>query len=263
MANYYIATRANHTDMASATGQRVGRLNQKMAATLRKAAMGLGIKQNTRDGGRLEFYSVDQSGFDMLSDPKNKMFAVLKGATNVRPLAYLDSDKLGTTINEVNARYSRRMDRATFAKYERDLEQATGSLLTKMEDDVRAEKPKSQNPGFKVGDMITHSDWRTTYPAVITKITAAGYQYQIYIPYINTYRCKDVKDWVKGALDSGLKKVEGWGDDWDGNVKIPFAANKSWFKLVAKKYNRRWSTMGTYTKPGQTDVNFSASWHTD
>jgi hypothetical protein len=258
MSEFYIATRANHKDMASATGQRVGKLNQKMATTLRRGAQKLGIKQNTRDGGRLEFYSVDQSGFDMLCDPKNKLFAVLKGAVNVRPLAYLKQKDMVSAINTVNARYTTRMDRATFAKYNRELEEATDSLLTKLEDDIKVTKLKSANPGFKVGDMITHHDWRNSMPAVITKITEAGYQYQVYILNNNVPRRPGVGEWAKQFVGGS-----GWGDQWDGEVNIPFKANREAFYLNTKKITRRWSTMSRLQQPGQTDMVFSSRWYTD
>lgn len=259
MSEFYIATRANHKDMESATGQRVGRLNQKMAATLRRGAMKLGIKQSTRDGGRLEFYSVDQSGFDMLCDPKNKMFAVLKGSPNVRPLAYLKQKDMVSAINAVNAKYNSRMDRATFAKYNKELETATDSLLTKLEDDVKKQKPKHTNPGFRVGDWITHHEWRSSLPAQITRITDAGYQYRVYVPRTRVPRMKGIADWVKQFVGG-----EGWGDDWDGSVKIPFQANRDFFVEVdGKAVSRRWSTMSRFEKPGQTDVVYSTSWYTD
>jgi hypothetical protein len=258
MSEFYIATRANHKDMESATGQRVGRLNQKMATTLRRGAMKLGIKQSTRDGGRLEFYSVDQSGFDMLCDPKNKMFAVLKGAVNVRPLAYLKQKDMVSAINAVNVRYTTRMDRATFAKYNRELEAATDSLLTKLDEDVKVANPKSANPGFKVGDIITHHDWRSSLPAVITKITAAGYQYQVYVLRNSVPRTRGVDTWA-AQFNGG----SGWGDDWDGGVKIPFQANRDAFWLLTKTITRRWSTMSRMEQPGQTDMIYSTYWHTD
>jgi hypothetical protein len=257
MSEFYIATRASHTDMTSATGQRVGKLNQKMATTLRRGAMKLGIKQNTRDGGRLEFYSVDQSGFDMLCDPKNKLFAVLKGAVNVRPLAYLREKDMVSAISTVNAKYGRRMDHATFAKYSRELEAATDSLLTKLEEDVKVAKPKPTNPGFAVGDWISHDEWRTSYPAQIVKITAAGYQYQVYVPRRPVPR-EGAADWVK-QFDG----ASGCGGAWDGKVEIPYQANREFFEPVPKLVNRRWSSMSPFEKPGQTDVDYTTSWHTD
>lgn len=166
MSNYYIATRASFKEMESAVGARVSRLNQKMATTLRQAAMALDIKQKTKSGGRLEFYSVDQNGYDMLTDAKNKMFAVLKGADNVRPLAVLRQADLVSAINGVNAKYSGRMDYATHRKYLAELKQATGALLTKLEADVQpAREIKARlapNP-FKVGDLLT-ADWEYSAP---------------------------------------------------------------------------------------------------
>lgn len=202
MSNYYIATRATFSEMESAVGSRVGRLNQSMATTLRQAAMSLDIKQKTKDGGRLEFYSVDQAGYDMLTDTKNKIIAVLKNSPNVRPLAWLNRDELGQTIDSINAKYGRRMDYATHCKYLAELKQATGALLHKLEDDVKAERTKYTNDtGLRVGDMIpgrftwkdamasgantnvySNSDTGDHSIAVITKITDAGYQYQVYVP---------------------------------------------------------------------------------
>lgn len=258
MSMYYVATRASFKEMESAVGTRVSRLNQKMATTLRKAAMSLGIRQNTRDGGRLEFYQVDQSGFTMLTDSGHKMFAVLKGAVNVRPLAWLDRDAMISAINAVNAKYGHRMDNPTHRKYLAELKATTEALLTKLEDDVVAEKPKHSNPGFAVGDMITHSaGYRETYPAVITKITEAGYQYQVYVPRTRLYRSSTV------AQDVLIfKDATGSGNDWDGEITIPYQANKIWFELAPKKHNRRWSTK-PYCGPGQTDADYHAYWYMD
>ena len=156
--SYYIATRASHSEMVQAVGHRVGRLNQKMAATLRKAAMGLGIKQKTKEGGRLEFYSVSDSDYARLTDPEEKFMASLEGAGNVRPLACLVEEEMSKAIDAVNAKYSRRMPRDVFRKYEAELEQAVAGLLTKLEEDVkpvRPKKPKNTNVhGVKVGDLI-------------------------------------------------------------------------------------------------------------
>ena len=259
MSEFYIATRANHTAMESATGQRVGRLNQKMATTLRRGAMKLGIKQSTREGGRLEFYSVDQSGFDLLCDPKNKLFAVLKGSVNVRPLAYLKQKDMVSAINTVNAKYGRSMDRATFAKYNRELEAATDSLLTKLEEDVKVVKPKPTNPGYRVGDWISHHEWRTSYPAQITRITDASYQYRVFVPRTRVPRQPGIDTWVK-QFDG----ASGSGDAWDGSVNIPYQANSEFFVPVPKLVNRRWSSMSLLSNPpGQTDVDYTTYWHTD
>ena len=257
MSMYYVATRASFKEMESAVGTRVSRLNQKMAITLRKAAMSLGIKQNTRDGGRLEFYQVDQSGFTMLTDSGHKMFAVLKGAVNVRPLAWLDRDAMISAINTVNVKYGHRMDNPTHRKYLAELKATTEALLTKLEDDVVAQKPKHTNPGFAVGDMITHSGgYRETYPAVITKITEAGYQYQVYVPRDKIYRHHGAHQATQ-YVDS-----KGWGNEWDGDITIPYQANKDRFELLLKKHNRRWSTK-PWCGPGQTDANYHSSWSMD
>ena len=168
---YYIASRASFKDMEGAVGQRVARLNQKMAATLRKAAMNLGIKQSTRDGGRLEFYSVDQSGFDAITDSKNKIFAILKGAANVRPLAYLLEKDMTAAIDAVNKKYTGRMDYQTHQKYLGELKRTTGALLTKLEDDVktpREVKPSLGSNPYQVGDLLS-ANWKSSAPKEFEK----------------------------------------------------------------------------------------------
>lgn len=166
MAQYYIATRASFADMHAAVGNRVSRLNQKMATTLRQAAMSLDIKQKTKDGGRLEFYAVDQSGFDTLTDSKTKTFALLKGTGTVRPLAWLDRNALHTAIDKVNAKYGGRMDYKTHQQYLRELRDTTKTLLTKLEADVPTARPQrpalAANP-FKVGDLLSY-DWPYSAP---------------------------------------------------------------------------------------------------
>lgn len=166
MSQYYIATRASFDDMHKAVGNRVSRLNQKMATTLRQAAMSLDIKQKTKDGGRLEFYCVDQAGFDTLTDSKAKTFALLKGAGTIRPLAWLDRAALQTAINQVNAKYSGRMDYQTHQRYLRELRDTTQALLTKLEDDAPTARPVRAvlpaNP-FKVGDLLSY-EWPYSAP---------------------------------------------------------------------------------------------------
>jgi hypothetical protein len=163
---YYIATRASFADMESALGHRVARLNQKMSATLRQAAMTLDIKQKTKDGGRLEFYSVSDSDYARLTDPEEKFMMLLGGSDGVRPLASLVESDLNKAITDINGRYTGRMDYSTHQKYLKELKQATGALLTKLDQDVkpvRELKPKLAANPYQVGDLFS-ADWEHSAP---------------------------------------------------------------------------------------------------
>jgi hypothetical protein len=182
-----------------------------MSATLRKAAMDLDIKQKTKTGGRLEFYCVDQAGYDMLTDPHNKIIAVLKGADNVRPLAWLKRQELNQAIDAVNGRYGRGMDYKTHCRYLADLKQATGALLHKLEDDVKAERPAkpklAPNP-FKVGDLITAA-WEYSAPKEFENYANA-----------RVARVSDTYVWLEVVAFKECMNVRGRWSNTDSAVEV-------------------------------------------
>ena len=260
---YYIATRASFTDMETALGHRVSRLNQKMAATLRKAAMALDIKQNTKDGGRLEFYSVSDSDYTRLTDPQEKFMNLLTGAEGIRPLASLVEADLDRAIKDVNSRYTGRMDYRTHQKYLGELKRTVGAALVKLEQDVKTQrevKPKlGQNP-YKVGDLFT-SDWEYSAPEEFRhyancRVARATDAY-VWLEYINfkdemgVRGCWSNTDSVKSAFKNA--KTYGKSSQWENHGHfIPLADNEhalTW--LPVKDYKgrlirQRWDKVAGY-----------------
>lgn len=233
--SYYIATRASHNEMVQAVGKRVGRLNQKMAASLRRAAMGLGIKQKTKEGGRLEFYSVSNEDYARLTDPEEKFLATLEGAGSVRPLASLVEEDMTTAIRAVNAKYPRSMPRDVFRKYEAELEQAVAGLLTKLEEDVKVvkpTKPKNTNVhGVKVGDLIEvhgrYSYGRGDFVR-ITKVSDSSFWWEKFGPGTDGFwaNAKSAKTTFKNVV---VKRDDGYGGT---EFFIPYAGNEHLFNTV-------------------------------
>jgi hypothetical protein len=257
--SYYIATRASHSQMVNAVGHKVGRLNQSMAGTLRRAAMALGIKQTTREGGRLEFYSVSESDYARLTDPEEKFMASLEGAGSVRPLASLLVADLNKAIDTVNAKYPGRMDYSTHQKYLLELKTTTGSLLTKLEEDVKVVKPKKPKNtnvhNVKVGDLIEIHE-RYSYGrgmlVRVTKVSDSSVWWEKFGPGPMGY-------WANAkSAKLHFKNVEVEYDLGQDGSKffIPYAGNEHLFNTVVKEYGkdagkiitgmRRWSG---YEKP--------------
>lgn len=263
MSMYYVATRASFKEMETAVGARVGRLNQKMAATLRKAAMKLDIRQNTRDGGRLEFYSVDQSGYDMLTDGKTKMFAILKGAPNVRPLAYLVEQDMNAAIDAVNKKYGGRMDYATHRKYMTELKNTTGALLVKLEPDVktvRESRPKLGPNPYRVGDLFT-ANWEYSAPKEFRdyancRVARATDAY-VWLEYVNFKDTVGVRgSWSNtDSARTAFDNVESYGtsSQWENHGHfIPLKHNAGvldWFPVKDYKgrlIRHRWDKVAGY-----------------
>lgn len=235
MGEFYIANRLSHSDMARVVPG-VRRLNQKLADTLRSVALKRGVAK-TQAGRRLEFYSVSQAELNELIEPATATLITLKNDLDWNPLLTVDADIMSKNLTEVNSRYTRRMDYKTAQQYNKDLQAALDASVVVIGQDHKKARTRHTNPGYKVGDFLSHSaGYRETYPAVITKITESGYQYQVYQPAFYVPWDDTVKAWAKQ-----FKNAEAWGNAWDGNVKIPFEPNQKWFKLNPKKYNRRFT----------------------
>jgi hypothetical protein len=240
MAEFYIASRNDAGTIAKVAGGRVGKLNNRMADTLRSVAMKQGIKK-TQLGKKLEFYSVNKEQLDRMLDPATPFMLKLADGVDFRPLLTVDGEKMTLGLQTVNTQYGNRMDSATHRKYLADLFKAVELSVFKVNEDVKPEKRKNTNPGYKVGDFIGHGEGhnsRESFPAVITKITEAGYQYQVYRPMFGVDE-KDPKTWAAEYIS--LKGATGWGDFWTGEVKVPFLVNKPMFRLDPKVHTRRWT----------------------
>ena len=280
MSEFYIATRADFNEMHSVVGTRVTRLNQKMATTLRQAAMKLDIRQKTKDGGRLEFYCVDQAGFEQLTDSKHKLFALLKGQPNVRPLAWLKRDNLTQAINTVNAKYTGGMDYRTHQKYLAELKATTGALLTKLEEDVKAErpvKPKLAPNPFKVGDLLS-ANWEYSAPKEFTNLancrvarTTDAYVWLEFIGFKDlvgiTHNVWSNTDSVRSRFPDAL--TYGSAGQWENHGHfIPLSGNEDalgWFPSTDHKgrlVRQRWDKVAGYRNkpvPDTTPVGYCYS----
>jgi len=257
MAEFYIASRNDWGTITKVAGGRVGKLNNRMADTLRDVAMKQGIKK-TQLGKKLEFYSVDKEQLDRLVDPATPFMLKLTDGTDFRPLLTVDGAKMTLGLQTVNKQYGGRMDSATHRKYLNDLFKAVEDSVFKVNEDVKTEKKAYSNPGYKVGDMICHTEGYNSYesfPAVITKITDAGYQYKVYRPVFKTNHSYP-KEWGYNMVD-----VKGWGDHWTGSITVPFLANKESFTLHSKAYNKRWTRRDqkVWTYPEDT-ITYTDNW---
>lgn len=261
MAEYYIASRNDWATITKVAGGCVGKLNNRMADTLRSVAMKQGIKK-TQLGKKLEFYSVDKEQLDRLIDPATPFMLKLTDNTDFRPLLTVDGAKMTLGLQTVNNQYGGRMDSATHRKYLADLFKAVEDSVFKVNEDVKIEKKKNTNPGYVVGDMIWHTEHRTIYPAVITKITDSGYQYKAYRPrFAVATGFNNKKAW---AESTSLVDVQAWGDQQDYEVKVPFAKNKEDFFLDPKAYNKRWTKYDKKVRSwNEADIMFIQSRHSD
>lgn len=275
MSEFYIATRADFSEMTAVVGPGVRRLNQKMAVTLRQAAMALDIKQKTKDGGRLEFYTVDQNGFDQLTDSKHKLFSVLQGKPQVRPLAWLKTSELTTAIKNVNAKacYAGGMDYRTHQKYLSELKATTGALLTKLEADVVAQrpvKPKLAPNPYQVGDLFS-ANWEYSAPKEFELLsncrvarTSDSYVWLEFIGFKDhmgvTHNVWSNTDSVKSTFPNAL--TYGTSSQWENHGHfIPLAGNEhhlAWFPVKDHKgrlVRYRWDKVAGYrVKPVPADT---------
>lgn len=261
MAEFYIGSRNGWDTIQKVAGGRVPKLNQKMAETLRKVAMKQGIKKSQK-GQKLEFYSVNKEQLDRMLDPATAFMLKLGEGADFRPLVTVDGDKMTLAVRKVNSQpeYGRGMDYETHQKYLADLLKAVEDSVYKVNEDVKTEKKKHGNPGYQVGDMISHSEGynlREFFPAVITKITEAGYQYQVYRPMFGTDR-NNPKEW--GENYPGIKGAKGWGDHWTGEINVPFLANKKFFFLHTKKFNKRWNGNDHVWTTPEDKVTYTNYW---
>jgi hypothetical protein len=260
--HYYVGCRCSFSEMSKIAGANVPRLNQKMSETIRKIAMDLGIKKNTKDGGRLEFYSVDADTFATITAPKMSTFVALKADTDYRPLIAVDRDLMVSAIQTVNSQFTGRMDYDTHNKYLVALKQAVSSAVVKLQDDKVAERklqPKLGANPYKVGDLIVcddyrwKSDWRKRYTNTrVAKVTKA------YV-WLEQLHLKAHKVWsnTESAL-LHFKNVEAYGNSggWhDHGHFIPFNANAEHMEWRPEMVKHRWDKIARYDLKDLNIVN--------
>lgn len=179
MNTYMIGTRLTHSQMSDVVGGRIGRLNQSMASTLRKAAMDNGIKQ-TEQGLRLEFYTVDEEELDNLKNEHNDAYLALTKGVTVRPLVQFNKQKFSDKVDEINSKpeYRGGMKRDVYAKYERELRTAMAELCEVIGTDTnkrkKAETFTGTNP-YKVGDYVWETGRSRDQTYQVTRVTAKTY----------------------------------------------------------------------------------------
>lgn len=260
MADFYIGSRNGWDTINKAVGGSVRKLNGKMTDTLASVAMKQGIKK-TQLGKKLEFYGVNKEQLDRLVDPATAFMLKLGDGVDFRPLITVDGAKMTAGLNKVNSQYSGRMDYKTHQKYLADLFKAVEDSVFKINEDTKTQKKKYSNPGYAVGDHIGHLEGHNSwshFPAVITKITDAGYQYRVYRPCFNV-DTNNPKNWAE--KHTVIKDATGWGDHWVGKVIVPFLANKHLFLLEPKTYTCRWTRRNQQVRKTTEDKEtYVCSW---
>lgn len=191
MAEYYIASRNGWDTITKVAGGRVGKLNNKMADTLRSVAMKQGIKK-TQLGKKLEFYSVNKEQLDRMLDPATPFMLKLTEDADFRPLLTVDGAKMTLGIRTVNSQpeYGRGMDYTTHKKYLKDLFKAVEDSVFKVNEDVKIAKdrgdgPKGNTNNVKVGDVVMVSPGKYYDPqlARVTKSTEKTFWYEFILPH--------------------------------------------------------------------------------
>ena len=254
MNTYMIGTRLTHSKMTKVVGDRVGRLNQSMAKTLRKAAMDKGIKQ-TEQGLRLEFYTVDEDTLETLKSESNDAFLAMTKGVTVRPLVEFNRDTFTIKLQEINSKpeYTGGMNRDVYAKYENELRTAMAEQCHVIGTDTnKRKKVEKYTHDYEVGDWIQiYGDYGYLKGnARITRVTKSSYWYEI----------AQIRGDRWSNFDSAkviFKDVTGWaepicGQEWQ--FTIPYAGNEHEFtfrdvKMArASSYNPRKVEAGYYTE---------------
>ena len=242
----YIATRNTPAEMATILNTNsVPRLNQKLAKTLRQAAMDTGIKQTVK-GARLEFYPIDDTTFNDIKTRDDMLIAI-------------NSDDLATQLKTVNskAEYQNGMDYRVHEKYKKELRNAMASIVVKIGMDVKAEVIK--RPSFT--HDYAHGDWIQVYGdygnflgnARICRVTDKSYWYQL--ARIDGGHFNNLELARLRFKDVDVKFD--WGQEWD--FTIPFAGNEEHFTFGepimrrASEYNPSIVTPGYRSERTQRD----------
>ena len=245
-----IGTRLTHSQMSDVVGGRIGRLNQSMASTLRKAAMDNGIKQ-TEQGLRLEFYTVEEEELDNLKNEQNDAYLAMTKGLTVRPLVQFNKQKFSDKVDEINSKpeYRGGMKRDVYAKYERELRTAMAELCEVIGTDTnKRKKAETFTHDYKVGDWIRiYGDYGWLKGnARITRVTKSSYWYEM--AEIRGGR------WANfNSAKAIFKDVTGWvephcGQEWE--FTIPYAGNEHEFTFEKVKIARATKHNPSKVEPG-------------
>ena len=233
MTEFYIGSRLTQRETATAFGDALPKLNNKLAETLRSVAMKQGIKK-TQQGNKLEFYAVSEEQLQKLTKASAQTFYALKGV-DWHPLITVDAKKMVEALKAVNAKYSRGMDFKTHQKYLKELEAAVEDSLHKISEDKKTVKKASRHPlkgntnNLTVGD-ITHvrlSNYARRGELVrITKTTEKSFWYEKIMPQGEVI---SNPDYALMMFKDVIVKHRGASGH---NFTIPYLANKDAFKVV-------------------------------
>jgi hypothetical protein len=258
MSKFYIASRASHGEMSKILGAPASRLNQKMADTLRNIAMKQGIAKTSK-GQRLEFYAVDKAELDTLTAPIAATMNALKFDVDWRPLIIVDAEKMTAAGVKVNNKYPNSMTRQMHKQYLKELEAAVEDSVVKIAEDIKPQRVTHLNPGIKVGDWISHYEFRTRYPARVVRVTDKSYTYEVY-----DRMCEFNLNYLRSMFTEEELQQRGmtaWGDIYDGEICIPFKGNEELFYLQRKKTQR--FSRRDITTLTEDQVKYSYRWYAD
>jgi hypothetical protein len=243
MAEYVIAIEGG-SDLSTYLGDDsdYGYFNAKTEDLFRSAAVSLGFPKKLH----LRFYSLSFKQAQRVCNPHHATLAQLETGIAIKPLIGFNEDDRDRVRRKINSRYPRRMNKDQFKQYKAEMIDALANIMCPL---VKYEKPG--NPGLKVGDLIEHHNLRDCYPAVVTKITARGYQYQVMVPQHHVGSEGEGIEVYKGATHTG--------NHWDGLTRIPYRGNEHLF--VTGRIKR--CQFDRYTRRANPNVEYTYRWWTD
>jgi hypothetical protein len=246
MSKYVIAIESGDIRQYLGEDAEIRRFNSKTVDYLQSAAINLGFPKKLK----LDFIIVGFEQARLICDPAHRTLQQLKTGAALKAVIGFNGDDVERVYKEINQRYPDRMDREEYKKYKAEIIEAMAKIMCPLS---KYEKPaRPGNPGLRVGDFLeVHRFHRCTNPARITKITAAGYQYEILSPVIRPSR--------DGSGIENFKDAQHSGNDWDGSISIPYLGNEHLFH-VAKKVR---VNFGSHSDEPVLAPEYSNYWYTD
>ncbi len=243
----YVGTRKKSHELTDIIGREIYHLNEGLSKKLRSSVLKHGIKK-TEQRKRLEFLIITK---DELKKFKNEII----------PLVTIDSEEMIKSLNDVNSRYSGRMDWETGQKYKQELESSLESCVTVIGKDTNfRNKPdvfKGDNP-YKVGD------WIKIY-------NGYGYRYQGYVDQVRIWKVTEKSYWIEEPflLDGNSERIEilsnqDYSTSHYNNVQIINDSNgwdqQTWDWVVPYKGNEESFVFKQYKTPFRVtkdDIEFN------
>lgn len=223
----YIGTRKKSCELTDLIGREIYHLNEKLSKKLRSSVLKHGIKK-TEQKKRLEFLSITEDELKKFKD-------------DIVPLVIIDSNKLSESLNDVNSRYSGRMDWETGQKYKTELEESLESCVTVIGNDTNIrKKPKTinvKNP-YQVGDWIKiEKYYDSRYQGYskqvrIWKVTRKSYWIEEPLLSVNGEEPQIISNqhYVEHHFNN-VQIVEEYYDSMYWNWVVPYKGNEEYFKF--------------------------------